>query len=57
MSSPSITTRPEVGGSRPAMTLNSVDFPAPFGPISPVMDPVSIRSDAPSTARKPPKWR
>jgi hypothetical protein len=43
-------TRPEVGGRTPAITLKSVVFPAPFGPTSPVMEPVSIRSDAPSTA-------
>jgi hypothetical protein len=50
ISSPSIVTRPEVGGRTPAITLKSVVFPAPFGPISPVIEPVSIRSDAPSTA-------
>jgi hypothetical protein len=31
--------------------------PAPFGPISPVIEPVAISSDAPSTARKAPKCR
>src|SRR5690606_16197060 len=39
------------------MTLKSVDFPAPFGPINPVIDPSVISSDAPSTARMPPKCR
>jgi hypothetical protein len=32
-------TLPEVGGRTPAITLKSVVFPAPFGPISPVMEP------------------
>ena len=50
-----MVTRPEVGGSRPAMTLKSVVLPAPFGPISPVIEPVSIFKEAPSTAWKPPK--
>ncbi len=36
MSRPSSSTRPEFGPSSPVMTLNSVVFPAPLGPISPV---------------------
>src|SRR5258708_40158692 len=39
------------------MTLTSVVFPAPFGPIRPWIDPCSTSSDTPSTARTPPKWR
>ena len=35
MSSPSIVTRPDVGGRAPAITLKSVVLPAPFGPIEP----------------------
>src|SRR5438309_5618138 len=35
----------------------SVDFPAPFGPMSPVMRPGMISIDTPSTACKPSKWR
>jgi hypothetical protein len=35
---------------RPAITLNSVVLPAPLGPISPVIEPVSIVRLAPSTA-------
>jgi hypothetical protein len=50
MSSPSMMTVPEVGGRTPAITLKRVVFPAPLGPTSPVIDPVSMRSDAPSTA-------
>ena len=42
ISSPSSQTRPEVGGKRPAMTLNSVDLPAPFGPIRPVIEPLAM---------------
>jgi hypothetical protein len=44
ISSPSMMTVPEVGGRTPAITLKSVVFPAPLGPISPVMEPVSISS-------------
>src|SRR5581483_11642249 len=33
MSSPLSSMRPEVSGKRPLMRLNSVDFPAPFGPM------------------------
>jgi len=48
---------PDVGGSRPAITLKSVVLPAPFGPIRPVILPFSKERVTPSTARKPPKWR
>ena len=37
------------------MQLKSVDLPAPFGPIRPVIEPGSTASVAPSTARTPPK--
>jgi len=50
ISSPFIKTLPDVGASTPAITLNKVVFPAPFGPISPVIDPDAISSEAPSTA-------
>src|SRR4030081_1081286 len=39
------------------MTLTSVVLPAPLGPIRPWIDPCSISSDTPSTARTPPKCR
>ena len=39
------------------MTLSTVDFPAPFGPIRPVIRPGGISKDAPLTARTPPNWR
>ena len=32
MSTPSISTEPEVGASRPAMSPSSVDLPLPDGP-------------------------
>ena len=58
-SSPAISTRPAVGRSTPATTLKRVVLPAPFGPMSPVIEPSAIDSEAPSTARNPPKrlWR
>ena len=50
MSSPPSSTLPLVGLCKPAIALNSVVFPAPFGPIKPVMDPCSIVNETPSTA-------
>jgi hypothetical protein len=49
--SPSTTTRPEVGSSTPVRTLRVVDFPAPFGPTKPTNSPGSMRKLTPSTAR------
>ena len=40
--SPSRMRDPEVGGNRPARQLKRVVLPAPFGPISPVIVPLSI---------------
>src|SRR5262245_23378583 len=37
MSRPSSRISPPSGATRPVMALNAVVFPAPFGPISPVM--------------------
>ena len=56
MSSPSIVTLLLEGHKTPAITLNKVVFPAPLGPISPVIDPFLISKEAPSTAQKPPKY-
>ena len=39
------------------MQLKSVDLPAPFGPIKPVIEPASTSRLAPSTARTPPNAR
>src|SRR5580704_15923319 len=44
-----------LGRRKPLMIANSVDLPAPFGPISAVMRPASAVNDALSTASKPPK--
>jgi hypothetical protein len=54
-SSPSSRTWPELGANSPAMMLNRVDLPAPFGPISPVIEPRATASEQPSTAWMPPK--
>src|SRR5689334_16214181 len=56
-SSFSSQARPDWNRTYPVMTLTSVVLPAPFGPISPCIDPFSTSSDTPSTARTPPKWR
>ena len=40
---------------RPQIALNRVVFPAPFGPISPVIPPASTSSSTWSNARTPPK--
>ena len=37
------------------MRLNKVVFPAPFGPIRPVIDPSSTFREQPATAVRPPK--
>src|SRR5205085_499397 len=42
MSSPSANTLPVEGGTRPAMMLNSVDFPHPLGPMILMKRPFSI---------------
>src|ERR1043166_607796 len=47
--------RPSVGAAKPEIIENSVVLPAPFGPISAVMRPVSAVNDALSTASNPPK--
>ena len=38
---PSSSTRPDCGRRKPEMQLKSVDLPAPFGPIRPVIEPGS----------------
>src|SRR5258708_25670484 len=55
MSRPSNRTLPEVDDKSPVRQLNSVDLPAPFGPIKPKMSPCSSVTDAASTALKLPK--
>ena len=46
---------PSSGSYNPAIVLNNVVFPAPFGPIKPVMEPISTFIDALWTAFNPPK--
>ena len=55
MSSPSRRTRPAVGLCRPTSVLNSVDLPAPFGPMSPTISPLVTSNETASTACSPPK--
>ena len=54
MSRPNSSTRPDVACIVPAMQLNSVVLPAPFGPISARRSPLATASEASSTARRPP---
>ena len=49
-------TLPIVGLIFPAIMLNNVVFPAPLGPMRPVIFPVSICMLALSTALMPPKF-
>src|SRR5215470_17528761 len=56
-SSPSNEIVPDEGGSAPAMRLNRVDFPAPFGPIRPTISPRSQLIDTSSLAATPAKCR
>src|SRR5258706_662031 len=55
MSSPAKTTRPAVGRSTFVTRLNSVDFPAPFGPMTARISPRSTARSTASTARSAPK--
>src|SRR6202022_821051 len=55
MSRPSKKTLPDGDRRSPVRQLNSVDLPAPFGPIRPRMSPCSSVTDAASTALKLPK--
>ena len=51
----SILTEPEFGSKSPDKIFKKVDFPAPFGPIKPVIFPCLISKLTPSTAAIPPK--
>ena len=55
MSTPSSRTDPAAKLWKPLTALMRVDFPAPFGPINPVIAPRRASKDALSTARTPPK--
>src|SRR5690349_20269387 len=49
--------RPWLGPRKPEMMENSVVLPAPFGPISAVMQPACAANEASFTASRPPKRR
>jgi hypothetical protein len=48
---PEPAPEPRVGRSKPIQVLISVDFPAPFGPTSAVIDPSGMSRSKPLTAR------
>src|SRR4051812_8735006 len=52
---PSSWMRPRVGRVMPEMQLSSVLLPAPLGPISPTIDPVSSANETSRRAWMPPK--
>src|SRR5215469_7839477 len=52
-SRPSTNTRPAVGRRCPVIRLNSVDFPAPFGPMTAAISPSATAKWTSVTARKP----
>ena len=56
-SAPSNITRPPLAGREPDIRLNSVVLPAPLGPISPWISPVSTVSETSFTATSPPNRR
>ena len=56
-SPPSKDTRPEVGGSSPAMSLKNVLLPAPLGPITDRSSPARTSKSTALTARSLPKLR
>src|SRR5690349_2512271 len=57
MSSPRNSSAPEVGGKSPEMTLNSVVFPAPFGPRMARLSPCATSRSTSRTAWRPPNRR
>jgi len=56
MSSPLNLTDPVSELVIPVIRSNVVDFPAPLGPINPVIDPFSIEKLTLSTAESPPNF-
>src|SRR3984893_3446771 len=54
-SRPKSVMAPALTGSEPEMRLNSVVFPAPFGPMRARRSPGRTASDTPPTACSPPK--
>src|SRR5215472_3077035 len=53
-SRPPTNTLPAVGRRWPVIRLKSVDFPAPFGPITAAISPSATARSTSETARKPP---
>src|SRR5437867_13244758 len=53
--SPRNVIDPASGAYTPVITLNNVDLPLPFGPMSPTSSPSLTLVVTPSTARIPPK--
>src|SRR4051812_8682839 len=51
---PLMRTDPVSGRSMPMMSFIAVDFPEPFGPISPRISPARIENDMSFTATRPP---
>jgi hypothetical protein len=51
---PSNDTLPSSGVTMPLMMSKAVVFPAPLGPISPVIDPSVTENEQPLTAWMPP---
>ena len=54
---PSITTRPEVGRSKPATSRSAVVLPQPDGPSSETNSPVAISRSMPARATTSPNRR
>ena len=52
---PSKLTVPVSNGTKPVSRLNIVVLPAPFGPNTPVIEPVCSVKDTSLTACRPPK--
>ncbi len=55
MSRPSSSTSPPSAARLPAIRLNKVDFPAPFGPMMPTASPAATLKSMPSAALSEPK--
>ncbi len=53
---PATVTAPEVGRSRPAMRLSSVDFPLPDGPMTATTSPAATPMLTSASAGGPPPW-
>ncbi len=52
---PASSTRPAVGGSRPARARSRVDLPAPLGPISATTSPRATERSMPCSTARPPR--